>query len=63
MIEFTHELPLDVGAYVELGGETFRVQKVEGSVVSLSKVVDGKVQKGRPTKAIVVEPSDPLKLD
>jgi len=41
---------LERGVDVEYAGEVYRVQKVEGDVVYASKLVNGKVVKGRPTR-------------
>lgn len=55
MKELTHYPEnLERGVDIEHGGEVYRVQKVEGSVVYASKLVNGKVVKGRPTRFSLV---------
>lgn len=42
-----------VGDVVEFDGFSWKIQKVEGSVAFVSKVVDGKVQRGRTRKVLL----------
>lgn len=44
-----------VGDVVEFDGFSWKIQKVEGSVAFVSKVVDGKVQRGRTRKVLLHE--------